>query len=385
MSKSERCAWILSGLGALCMVLSASTEARCDPMYTITGIAPLPGTSQSIVTAINNKGQVAGTSYNSVTGNSNSIYPNTGAYNSGARNFLLSGGQTTEIGTADAGAPNSINDSGRIAFGLSRNNDAGYSVNGNSYLYNPDGSIKTALGYYDPTTNYAPNHYINIYNPVGINNSGLVAGGSINNGPTVYVPAGASWAEASLVHTTVITDATGGGTVYTLGVPGTAIAINNHGELLIKTGAETSVLDQTGHLTTLANLPGGANFSGVAINNSGQVVGSQLALNALIGGPTADASGNYDFQKAMLYSNGKITDLNSLLPANSGWDLTRATGINDLGQIIGQGTFDGQEMGFVMTPVGAEVPEPGTLAFATLAIVAVAGRSMMSRRPSRRS
>ena len=30
-------------------------------------------------------------------------------------------------------------------------------------------------------------------------------------------------------------------------------------------------------------------------------------------------------------------DLNSLLPPNSGWTLTSATGINDAGQIVGYG------------------------------------------------
>lgn len=48
MSRTERDAWFLSGLGAVCMLLSTSTEARCEQMYTITGIAPLPGTNPAI-------------------------------------------------------------------------------------------------------------------------------------------------------------------------------------------------------------------------------------------------------------------------------------------------------------------------------------------------
>jgi hypothetical protein len=42
-------------------------------------------------------------------------------------------------------------------------------------------------------------------------------------------------------------------------------------------------------------------------------------------------------QHAFLYSGGSMLDLNSLLPANSGWVLTQASVINDSGQIAGGG------------------------------------------------
>jgi probable HAF family extracellular repeat protein len=76
---------------------------------------------------------------------------------------------------------------------------------------------------------------------------------------------------------------------------------------------------------------------GAALNNHDQAVGNGL-----------------------LYSNGSIQALLSLLPANSGWSNLNATGINDAGQIVGQGTYDGQQVAFLMTPDA--VPEPGTLA-----------------------
>ena len=53
-----------------------------------------------------------------------------------------------------------------------------------------------------------------------------------------------------------------------------------------------------------------------------------------------------------------LIDLNSLLPASSGWVLYGATGINDNGQISGWGSYNGQAMGFVLNPV----PEPATAA-----------------------
>ena len=67
-------------------------------------------------------------------------------------------------------------------------------------------------------------------------------------------------------------------------------------------------------------------------------------------------NGNYD---AFLYSGGVMTDLNTLIPSNSGWTLDGATGINDLGQICGTGVNpSGQTDAFLLTPT----PEPSTLA-----------------------
>jgi probable HAF family extracellular repeat protein len=58
-----------------------------------------------------------------------------------------------------------------------------------------------------------------------------------------------------------------------------------------------------------------------------------------------------------LYDGGNMIDLNALLPAGSGWRLDTASGINDLGQIVGNGNINGYEHAFLMTPT----PEPTTL------------------------
>jgi len=57
--------------------------------------------------------------------------------------------------------------------------------------------------------------------------------------------------------------------------------------------------------------------------------------------------------RAAIWRPGETTptDLNTLLPANSGWTLlTAAEGINNAGQIVGFGTINGQTRAFVMTP-----------------------------------
>jgi hypothetical protein len=52
-----------------------------------------------------------------------------------------------------------------------------------------------------------------------------------------------------------------------------------------------------------------------------------------------------------------MIDLNNLIAADAGWELTSAIKINNQGQIVGAGSLNGQERGFVLTPV----PEPSSI------------------------
>lgn len=73
----------------------------------------------------------------------------------------------------------------------------------------------------------------------------------------------------------------------------------------------------------------------------------------------------------MLYSDGTIKSLLSLLPPNTGLSNLGFGGINDAGQIIGQGLIDGQERAFLLSP-DVITPEPGASAvWAVLGIAAV--------------
>jgi hypothetical protein len=49
-----------------------------------------------------------------------------------------------------------------------------------------------------------------------------------------------------------------------------------------------------------------------------------------------------------VFAHGTVTDLNSLLPANSGWILETATGIDDLGNIVGNGVHGEIQRGFIL-------------------------------------
>lgn len=76
------------------------------------------------------------------------------------------------------------------------------------------------------------------------------------------------------------------------------------------------------------------------INNCGQVVGR--------------SQNGSDF-RAFLRDDEEITDLNSLVAPDSGWVLTTAFAINDLGQIAGVGIHNGVTKGFLLTP---RLPRP---------------------------
>ena len=75
------------------------------------------------------------------------------------------------------------------------------------------------------------------------------------------------------------------------------------------------------------------------IDESGRVVGWSR-------GVTGNEAGQFS---AVLWENGKPRDLNSLIPADSGWKLTDAYAINERGQIAGSGFKDGQLRAFLLT------------------------------------
>jgi hypothetical protein len=50
-------------------------------------------------------------------------------------------------------------------------------------------------------------------------------------------------------------------------------------------------------------------------------------------------------------SAGGMKDLNSLIPANSGWTLINANAINNVGQITGYGQKGAYNHAFLLTPV----------------------------------
>lgn len=82
------------------------------------------------------------------------------------------------------------------------------------------------------------------------------------------------------------------------------------------------------------NVNGDASAS--AINNLGQIVGTEYVSSVRI---------------PFLIENGVMMNINSLLPANSGWLLRNANDINDRGEIVGSGRINNEEHAFLLTPL----------------------------------
>jgi len=130
----------------------------------------------------------------------------------------------------------------------------------------------------------------------------------------------------------------------------------------------------------LGVLPGFVASSGRAVNNKGQVAGVSTSsagttraflwdlgtmrdLGALPGDASSEARGMNDLSvvvgrsgsadlsdsRAVLWQGGAPLDLNQVVRAPN-WTLSAATGINNLGQIVGFGVHDGSVRGFLLTP-----------------------------------
>ena len=103
---------------------------------------------------------------------------------------------------------------------------------------------------------------------------------------------------------------------------------------------------QRGRMTDLGTLPGDYGSSGDGVNNQGQVVGGSWPNQS----PWPEG---VVIESAVIWQNGVITDLNTLIPPNSPLYLIEACGtINDQGQIAGIAlqTSTGQMHAFLLTP-----------------------------------
>ena len=391
--KFGRCAAILS------LALIAAARAEAGEMYGITGIDPF-------VYGIDNAGQVltsGGLYRNGVTtpitlpGTNQTIHPDaispggtlaytqgTTGYGATERAYVLKDGKSFNAGTT-TGAPLTGSDSYSIAHAV---NDAG-AVAGESRAYSR----------YDRAFTSAPG-WGGVYQPVGLGaNGGLTSNATaINNPGTVvgWTDVATQWKDHAFV----------GSPTHDIGTLGgqnsVATAINGKGQVVGWSNVATdwkrppnsenyftpepvhAFLYQNGKMTDLGSLPGYQDSVARAMNTSGQVVGH--VGNSITSSYGAYLSYSRDslIHAALFDANsGKVTDLNTLLAPGSGWILQDALGINDSGQIIGSGTFNGVDRSFLLTPSTgdiAAVPEPGTLAIAAVGIVAVALRRRAKRK-----
>jgi probable HAF family extracellular repeat protein len=134
---------------------------------------------------------------------------------------------------------------------------------------------------------------------------------------------------AALIH---------GDTISLLGPP--ADLLNNRGVVAgssFESGIQRAFIYRSGTLIDLGTLPGDSKSWPSGMNNHGHVVGI-----------SEGASERY---LAFLYVGGVMYELNDLIPRRSGWNLYNAADINDRGQIVGVGYYQGEERAFLLTPL----------------------------------
>lgn len=169
---------------------------------------------------------------------------------------------------------------------------------------------------------------------------------AINDSGQVVGHAATSFKAADIYHAFLYSN----GVMIDLGTPlrgkySSAEDINESGQVVgayVKPDSIHAFLYSNGVMIDLGSLSDIYILShAYGINDSGQVVGSSY-----VGSSSTSDGGLHAF----LYSDGSMLDLNSLLPPNSGWVLINAQAINNLGQIVGTGTINGEYHAFLLTP-----------------------------------
>ncbi len=349
---------------------SFAVPMLAQPRYALTDIGKLPGTDLSVATCINDNGDVAG------------------ACNSASVNqvaFAWRNGVMVNLGKLPKGTfsyASAINLSGVVV---------GDGDTGNG---RPQSWVTTAFGLY----NFFPNSGGNTH-AIGINDAGVICGyytkslsGNVSSwrgaiwtvdpkDPTRYretdLPAlpginskftsaipfafnqsgqAAGWAVNDIIgqHATFWNN-DAKHSIVDLGVfPGDwssiAWGMNDLGQVVGEShppGSSRPVVWNNDAAHTPSELPllPGDNY-GIAskINTLGHVLGTSAVSDPATGTGTAP--------RWVVWRDGGVFEIQSLLDASGlGWTINAVTGINNVGQIVGFGTANGETHGVVLTPI----------------------------------
>jgi len=370
----------------LCAVLALATPllALADPRYTVTEVAGqdsvargmnnlgqvvgalsaadtyhafvyangsltdlgLFGGDSSSAFAINDAGQVVGTSYG---------YSETAPI----RGFLYSGGTMSAIQAPGSTYAFGINNAGTVVGGWTVTTSEGDTF---QHAYTYAGGVFTDLGTLpigDGSRAYA------------INSAGMVVGAAANtfNGAPNFPE------NPFIYRNGTMTDMGNLGGIFS-----NATSINDHGQAVGYAGVDfggqsdeiysrTAFLYQDGVLRDLGGLAPYRSSNATDINNLGQVVGAA---------GLADGDAH-----AFLYENGSMIDLNTLIDPASGWTIQDAAAINDLQQIAATACKGGVCQAVRLDLVSA-VPEPSAYALLLAGLALGCGRRAFRRPAGRR-
>jgi probable HAF family extracellular repeat protein len=361
---------------SIALIPSWATPAKAQRTYTVTDLGSVPGAFQTSPSDINNRGEILLTSFLSFF----PVFETVGFVSKDGKMIFLPtfGGQFS--------LPSAINDSGVVAGSA---NFVGDTIT-HAAIWNSDFVHITDLGTLGGPTSAAN----------GINNRREVAGGSVvSNGTDTHAflwtggkmsdlgTLGGRMSFAFAINDSSLVVGQSDTTTTLdpmLGIPpfhgfrwqrdvmsdlGEIFGghfnygqdVNNRGEIV---GAADLAGDLTGHafmiqggsLTDLGTVAGDTNSAAFGVNNRGQVVGTSAQAVSI---PALPPVQNWICPcHAVIWEDGNVTDLNTRIPPGTGWQLSFALAINDLGQIVGFGTLNNgfAVSAFLLTPQEGNSP-----------------------------
>ncbi|TAK61157.1 MAG: T9SS type A sorting domain-containing protein [Bacteroidetes bacterium] len=327
--------WLSTLVVVLSITTANSTPVICQSKYSVIDLGTLG--SSSYATAINDSGQVVGYSQQSTT-----------------LGFFWQNGIITNIGGLEHDRPSH-------AFGI---NNSGQVV-GAAIVFLPDSVVKPRAVKWKSgvLTSLQQPQNASGTSALCINNNNVIVGFSAFFG---QMPSGAAtrWVNGSpsILAAPSVPQLLG----YS------AQRINDSGVIIGYAFTSTSeffgVVWRNGNpdvieIPVLSDI----NDSGIVIGNSSDAntgfvwrrgVGIMKTIPDFL--PTAlnnhgDIVGVSD-GRAAIYKDTTVVDLNSLVDSASGWQLLRATDINDEGEIVGQGMHNGQTRAFLLKPMQVRRP-----------------------------
>jgi len=324
-------------LAFACHVQAQSASALCAPThYTIT---ELPGGASTVANGINGRGQVVGTTMvkgqpraflyfngnlqilgtlpGDIASHGYGINDHGQVCGSSANSstldfghaFLNTGNHMQDLGVLPGGVGSTalaVNNRGEVA-GTAITKD----FTRNAFLYN--GQMQSIAGGFSIASGINDKGEVCFYTGDGIIDAYLFAKGKI-----AMIPPSSPQSDTEALAINKAGHVVGDTTVH----------LSHIGHAFIYAKGQATLLDDSSTTSSFAT----------AINSHDQVVGYFSP---------AGSSGTY----ACLFSQGRMIDLNNFLPRSSNWVLTKASGINDCGQIVGTGTQKGVSQSFLMTPI----------------------------------
>jgi chitinase len=310
----------LIGISQQAFVYNKGSSQLLPPLYQL-GLF-------NAATAINLNGVIVGESQNSFAQPNAVSWQNGSITDLGSLYYYTGVGSPAPAAYSSAAAINSKGDAVGVSLGV-----AGGSTTTDTHAALFSGGAVVDLGTLGGNNSEA----------LGINDSGVIVGDATIQGGS---PSHAFWYDGTL-HDLGVLPSGNGSSATAINASGTIVGWSTttnggftHAVAWAKAGTGNYAIQDLGTLGPLAG-----NFSRAnAINSSGQIVGI-----------TATPQNG---ETAFIYSNGVMTDLNSLLPAGSSVTLHEATAINDSGQILAYSLNDATNVStaYLLTPPSPRLP-----------------------------